>query len=59
MSYGMINPIPPYFAGTENRTCLVRLKVYPCSNTLMKVSIASSNGFNRCEIPRTVLMKYV
>ena len=52
----MINPIPPYFAGTENRTHSVGLKAYPCNNTLMKISIASSSGFNRCEIPGMVLM---
>ena len=55
----MINPISLYFAGNENRTRSVGLKVYPCNNTLMKVSIASSSGFNKWEIPGTVLMKYV
>ena len=51
--------IPPYFAGNENWTRSVGLKVYLCNNTLMKVSTEKSGGFNRCEIPRMVLMKYV
>ena len=47
------------FHRNENSTHSVGLKVYPCNKTLMKVSIASSSGFNRCEILGTVLMKYV
>ena len=53
----MINQ--PYFAGNENRTHSFGLKGHPCNNTLMKVSMASSSGFNRCEIPGIVLIKYV
>ena len=47
------------FHRNENSTHSVGLKVYPCNKTLMKVSIASSSGFNTCEILGTVLMKYV
>ena len=32
-------------------TCSVVMKAYPCNDTLMKVLIASSSGFNICEIP--------
>ena len=44
--------IPSYFAGNEGTmTRSVVMKAYPCNNTLMKVLIASSSGFNICEIP--------
>ena len=55
----MVSPIPPYFTGNENRTHSFGLKGHPCNNTLMKVSVASSSGFNRCEIPGIVLIRYV
>ena len=41
----MINPIPQYFAGNENRAHSFGLRGYPCNNTLMKVSMASSSDF--------------
>ena len=48
----MKNPISPHFVGNKDKTSSVGLKAYPCNNTLMRVWIASTSGFNRCEIAR-------
>ena len=48
----MINPIPLYFARNENKARSLGLKAYLCKSTLMKVSTASTNGFNRCEFQK-------